>query len=41
MDGLVAWSQDYASYKAANGGTTQAVVEMWAAHCQKIMDENK
>lgn len=41
MDGLVAWSQDYASYKAANGGSTQAVVEMWAAHCQKILDENK
>ena len=41
MDGLVAWSQDYASYKAANGGTTQAVVEMWADHCQKILDENK
>ena len=40
MDGLVAWSQDYASYKAANGGTTQAVVEMWADHCQKILDEN-
>lgn len=40
MDGLVAWAQDYASYKAANGGTTQAVVEMWADHCQKILDEN-
>lgn len=40
MDGLVAWSQDYATYKAANGGTTQAVVEMWADHCQKILDEN-
>ena len=41
MDGLVGWSQDPAAYKAANGGTTDAVVKGWAEHCQKILDEAK
>ena len=41
MDGLAAWGADYQKYKAENGGTTQAVVEMWAEHCQKIIDDNQ
>ena len=39
MDGLIAWAQDPAGYAAANGGDSQAVVNMWAEHSQNILNE--
>ena len=39
MEGLVAWSKDTAAYEVANGGTAQAIVEMWAGQCRKILTE--
>lgn len=40
MDCLPAFSQDPAGYIAANGGSSQAVVNAWAEKCQQIMDAN-
>ena len=39
MDGLIAWAQDPEACKAQYGGTTDSVVDAWAAHSQSILDE--
>lgn len=36
MEELVAWSKDPAAYEAANGGSAQAAVELWANHCRNF-----
>ena len=36
MEELVSWSKDPAAYEAANGGSAQAAVELWANHCRNL-----